>query len=206
MNKKRSNAEIQKPKIIESFYHTILEEGFEGTSIAKIAARIGMKPTLVIHYFGTKEDLTLSGVDYVIDAYAVLLNKFKTRYADPEKRLRALLNTLWSREYYEKVNIAVALSIITVSFRNPRIKKKIERLYNLFKLTLVRDLTELKAAGAVRVVDVEKAADVLISMVEGSRHFRHFFVKSRDVASYNRGMVNASLTLLKNPEWCEPEE
>lgn len=197
----RLNAETQKPKIIESYYHTILEEGFEGTSIAKIAARIDMNPTLIIHYFGNKENLALAGVDYVIESYAKLLNKFKIRYEDPEKRLMALLNTLWSKAYYERVHIAVSFSVIAVSFRNPRVRKKIQGLYLLFKASLVKDLEELKTAGAVAVPDVEKAVDVLISMIEGSRHFRHFHVKSKDVAAYNRGMVMAALSLLKNPHW-----
>ena len=198
---KRLCAETQKPKIIESFYQTILEEGFEGTSIAKVAARIDMKPTLIIHYFGNKEALTLAGVDYVIESYSRLLNKFKKRYDDPEKRLMALLNTLWSKAYYENVHIAVAFSVIAVSFRNPRVKKKIQTLYQLFKTTLVKDLEELKNAGVVAVHDVEKAADILISMVEGSRHFRHFHVKSSDVAAYNQSMIMAALLLLKNPDW-----
>jgi AcrR family transcriptional regulator len=197
----RFSAVTQKPKIIEGFYRTILEEGFEGASIAKVAARIDMKPTLIIHYFGNRENLVLAGVDYVIDSYSRLLNGFKVRYTDPDKRLKALLETLWSREYYEKVHIAVAFSVIAVSFRNPRVQKKIKGLYTVFRKSLVKDLGELKEAGAVTVEDVEKAADVLISMVEGSRHFRHFHVKQKDVSAYNRSMIQAATLLLKKPEW-----
>lgn len=196
----RLNADTQKPKIIESFYQTILEEGFEGASIAKIAARIDMKPTLIIHYFGTKEKLTLACVDHVIESYSTLLDGFKTMHDDPEQRLMALLKTIWSRAYYEKVHIAVAFSVISASFRNPRIKKKIQGLYQLFKTRLVKELDALKRTEVITVSDVEKTADVLISMIEGSRHFRHFHVKAKDVPDYNQQMIKAALSILRHSD------
>lgn len=195
----RLNAETQKPKILEGFYYTILEEGFEGASIAKIAARIDMKPSLLLHYFGTKEALTLSGVDYVIERYARLFERARARSTDPEKRLTALMKLLWSREYYENVHIAVALSGVAISFRNPRVKKKIQGLYNLYKTFLMNEFEALQEAGVIDVAEIEKTAEVLISMVEGSRHFRHFFVKSKDVAEYNQHMMMAALQILKQP-------
>lgn len=195
----RLNAETQKPKILESFYYTILEEGFEGASIAKVAERIDMKPTLILHYFGSKEALTVSGVDYVIEKYTQLFVKSRLKSNDPEKRLNALLKLLWSKEYYEKVHIAVGLSGLAISFRKPRVKKKIQGLYHLFKTYLMEELETFQAEGIICVPDVEKTAEILISMVEGSRHFRHFFVKLKDSAEYNQHMMMAALSILKNP-------
>lgn len=193
----RLNAETQKPKILEGFYYTILEEGFEGASIAKIAERIDMKPTLILHYFGNKESLTVCGVDYVIERYSKLFVKSRLKNKDPEKRLNALLKLLWSKEYYENVHIAVALSGVAISFRNPRVKKKIQDLYRLFKSYLIEELEMFQREGVICVNDIEKTAEVLISMVEGSRHFRHFFVKSKDVALYNQQMILAAMKILK---------
>lgn len=193
----RLNAETQKPKILKGFYYTILEEGFEGASIAKIAERIDMKPTLILHYFGNKEALTASGVDYVVERYTRLFVKSRLKNNDPEKRLNALLKLLWSKEYYETVHIAVALSGIAISFRKPRIKKKIQNLYLLLKNYLIEELESFQAEGIICVSDIEKTAEVLISMVEGSRHFRHFYVKSKDVAQYNQHMITAAMSILK---------
>jgi len=61
--KKRLNAGIQKPKMVKHFYKTILAEGFEGASIAKVAKRMKIHPSLILHYFGNKENLTLALVD-----------------------------------------------------------------------------------------------------------------------------------------------
>jgi AcrR family transcriptional regulator len=196
----RLSAETQKPKIVQGFYQTILDEGFEGASIAKIAGRIDMKPTLIIHYFGTKENLTLALVDYVIEVYARLLKKFRLKHDDPEDRIRAVLDAIWSRAYYEKVHASVAFSVLSASFRNDRIKKKIKVLYQLFKINMIRDIEALNAIGLTSIGDVEKTAEVLMSMIEGYRHFRSFYVKAKDVPDYNRHMISAALSILGLPE------
>jgi len=198
---KRQCAEVRKPKIIESFYHTILEEGLEGASIAKVAKRLNIHPTLILHYFGNKENMTLACVDFVIFEYAKLFRKLQSGNMEPEERLARLVKTLWSKAYYEKIHIAASLSVITVSFRNQRVLKKIKGLYRLFKDHLIKELKDLKEKGVIHVQDLERAADVLVTMVEGSRYFCHFFVKPKDLRQYNHDMGMAALDLLKNATW-----
>ena len=62
-------AEIRKPEILDNFYHVLLEEGFEGASFGKIAKRMNIHPSLIIHYFKTKENLTTELVDLLIEKY-----------------------------------------------------------------------------------------------------------------------------------------
>ncbi len=46
-----------------------MEEGFDGASIGKIAKRVNIRPPLIIHYFKTKENLTLEWVEFFIQKY-----------------------------------------------------------------------------------------------------------------------------------------
>ncbi len=46
-----------------------MEEGFEDASIGKIAKRVNIRPPLIIHYFKTKENLTLEWVEFFIQKY-----------------------------------------------------------------------------------------------------------------------------------------
>ncbi len=199
--KKRQNAEIRKPKIIKSFYQTILDEGIEGASIAKVAKRININATLVLHYFGNKENMILELVDYVIDEYTKLFLKSRSKATDPEERLPALLNTIWSRAYYEKIKIAASLSVVSISFRNKRIQNKIKGLYKIYKDFLISELKDLYDNGIVENQDFERTSNVLLTMIEGSRHFKHFFVKNKDVDQYNRDMAMAAMGILKKPSW-----
>lgn len=194
---KRLNAEIQKPKIIESFYQTILDEGFEGASIAKIAARIDMNPTLIIHYFGTKENLTAALVDHVIDLYGKLIKSALSGEQDPKKRLMKLLRTIWSRSYYDKTHISTSHSVLSAGFRNPRINRKIKTLYSQYKRLLVKEFSELKEDGVIGVDDVDGAVEALITMIEGARHFKLYVVKTKDLDAYNERMIETVLRLLE---------
>lgn len=194
--KQRQNAESRKPEIVSSFYQTVLEEGFEGASIAKVARRIHLHPSLILHYFENKENLTLALVDYVIEEYAGLLERIHLGGLSPQESLNRLLETIWSREYYEKIHIAASLSIVAASFRNPRIDRKIRALYHGFKSFLVKQLDAAAAAGVIPTGDSGRAADIIITMIEGSRHFRHLFVKDADVTRYNADMVAAVRMML----------
>ena len=61
---KRKNAEIRKPEILENYYQVIIEEGIEGASIGKVADRMDIHPSLIIHYFKAKKpDLGIGGSD-----------------------------------------------------------------------------------------------------------------------------------------------
>ena len=47
--KKRLNAEMRKPDILKHFFDLILEEGIEGASIGKVAKKMKIHPSLIIH-------------------------------------------------------------------------------------------------------------------------------------------------------------
>lgn len=198
--KPRLNADIQKPKIVRQFYKTILAEGFEGASIAKVARALNIHPSLILHYFGTKENLTLALVDFVIDTYGSLLKKFKARGLAPEDRLTGLLEAIWSREYDEKIHVAGSFAVLAVSFRNEKIHAKIRELYRIFKKFLVRELTCLMDTGMITGRDPAAVAEVIITMIEGSRHFRAFIIPEDQVRRYNQEMIAAARFFLTGKE------
>ncbi len=195
--KKRLNADIQKPKIVKHFYKTILAQGFEGASIAKVAKRMKIHPSLILHYFGNKENLTLALVDFVIDEYGGLLKDFKSQDLAPEDRLMRLLEAIWSREYYEKINVAGSFAVLAVSFHNEKIHGKIRDLYRMFKKFLVREFVFLIDSRVICADDPEHAAEVVMTMIEGSRHFRTFIIDEDQVRRYNQDMIKSARHFLK---------
>ncbi len=195
--RQRQNAEIRKPEIVKSFYSTILDHGFEGASIARVAARINIHPSLILHYFGNKENLTLELVDYVIEEYAKLLENVKLGGLSAEDRVDKLIEVVWSREYYEKIHIAGSFSIVAVSFHNQRIHEKLRGLYEGFRRFLAKEIKKAADAGVIENNDPMRTAARIITLVEGARHFRHFFVGDHEIEQYNRDMKEATWMLLK---------
>ena len=68
MGRKSLKEERQK-EIVIAFYKVAKKEGIENTSIAKVADMMGVNPSLVMHYFKTKDDLLQALVDFNLEKY-----------------------------------------------------------------------------------------------------------------------------------------
>lgn len=192
----RKNAELRKPEILGFFYETIIEEGIEGASIGKVAKKMGIHPSLIMHYFSTKENMMIEMVDYIIREYASLLNNIPVGKDDPEARLHQLFNVLWGEQWYGMTSIAADFSIISVSFRSPEISERLQHLYSLFRKHLCRELEIFTKAGIIRVEDPLITADIIITMLEGYRHFKHFYVDELSSGKFREEMKKAALSML----------
>jgi AcrR family transcriptional regulator len=53
--------------LIDSAQQEILERGYHGTSLRGVARRAGVDPSLVRHYFGSKDELLLQAVQVRVD-------------------------------------------------------------------------------------------------------------------------------------------
>jgi len=66
---KNQRAEIRKPEILENYYKILIDEGFKGAPIGKIAKHMHIHPSLIIHDFKTKENMSSEVVDLLIKKY-----------------------------------------------------------------------------------------------------------------------------------------
>lgn len=201
--KTRKNAEARIPEILQNFYLTIVEEGIEGASIGKIAKRMNIHPSLIMHYFSTKENMTLALVDYIIEEYSKLILSIQMETHDPHDRLERLIDILWSDEWYKMTDISVDFSVLAMSFRSEEINSRLQLLFSSYKSFLVKEMKDFIEAGVVRFSNPERAAEVIMTLIEGNRHFKHFFVNSDDSENYRLDMKRMILCLLKNGDKVE---
>jgi AcrR family transcriptional regulator len=194
--KVRKNAHLRKPEILKSFYETIVEEGIEGASIGKVARRMGIHPSLIMHYFSTKENMTLELVDSVIREYANLLTHILVGRDDPRERLLHLNDLLWSEQWYGMTKISADFAMISMSFRNAEIDARVRRLYALFRKFISKELQGFMEAGIIRPQDPGTAAQIVITMLEGYRHFKHFYVDEESSERFREEMKGTLLLVL----------
>lgn len=196
--KKRQKAEIRKPEIIRNFYALIIEQGFEGASIAKIAKKMEIHPSLIMHYFSTKENMTRDLVDYIVEEYGKLFRKMQVETDDLDRRLKGLLNIYWSDDWQNLASIAGDFEVIAKSFRNKGIYERIEALYGKYQKVMMREFTVFIDAGLIKIKSAERAANIILSMIEGYRHFQHFYVEKKMRNTVKKDMIKAALTILRN--------
>ncbi|HQO41050.1 MAG TPA: TetR/AcrR family transcriptional regulator [Spirochaetota bacterium] len=194
--KKRQNAELRKPDILKNYYQVILAEGVEGASIAKVAKRMKIHPSLIIHYFVTKDNMTVELVDYISKIYKRLFMDLKIETEDPVMWLDRLCDILLSEEWYNNTDISGDFSVISVSFRNRKIFAHLKRMYDEFISLITRELEQIAAPGSIKINDPAGKARLVVSIIEGYRHFKHFYIEAADSEGYRDEMKNTIKSII----------
>lgn len=196
--KKRQNAEVRKPDILRNFYQVILEEGIEGASIGKVAKRMGIHPSLIIHYFQNKENLIVALVDYIIRRAGEIYRELIVQSGDPGTRLRSLVAIFFSEAWYGMSDLGGDFAILSLSGREPRVNARLREMYALLKQMIRSELEKILKEGGIPVRDTKRAAEIIISMYEGYRHFKHFYIEERDAEKFREDMITAAMAALTN--------
>jgi AcrR family transcriptional regulator len=173
MARTKDKAPLRKKEILEHFQQVLVEEGFEGASIGKIARRMGINPSLIIHYFSTKEDMIVELVDFILEKYESTFLKRLEVIDDPEERLKAGLDTVFSVDWISLVDTRAFNACYYLSLRNPKVKVRLQKMYQHFRDYLVQEITLYMNRGIIPATDPSKDADLIIAIVEGLSFYRN---------------------------------
>ncbi|MGD8881188.1 MAG: TetR/AcrR family transcriptional regulator [Desulfobacterales bacterium] len=190
-------AEKRKPEILENFHHVLLEEGFEGTSIGKIAKRMNIHPSLIIHYFKTKENLAIELVDLRIKKYEAPEHLQLDNIEDLEQRFQSMIDAIFYFKWSRTIDPGLHLGFYDLSFTNPKTRERYEAMIQGFRDYIVNELEIYKREGIVKVKDLKKAADIIVTLIEGLEFHAHFLSERQpfdDFANYTKHTVFSMLT------------
>lgn len=126
---RKSKAESRKQEILEHYEDIIKKEGFENTSIAKIAKIMEVNPSLLIHYFKTKEAIVIAFVEY----WAQLCEQeFKYKILEsgsPRKGFEKALDVLFGQEWLDYFDQTVLYACYYLSARNKKVRERLQSMY-----------------------------------------------------------------------------
>jgi AcrR family transcriptional regulator len=176
----------------------LLEEGFEGTSIGKIAKRMNIHPSLIIHYFKTKENMTIELVDLLIEKYEAPEFLQFDHIEDLEQRFQALIDTVFSFEWSRTIDPGLHFGFYYLSFRNPKIREAYEAMIQRFRDYLERELEIYQKAGIVKANDMKKAADIMVTLMEGLEFHAQFLSERQPFEKFANYAKHLVLSLLKD--------
>lgn len=124
-------AKIRRREMLAAYYQVLKDEGLQGASIAKIARVIDAPPSLLIHYFGTKEQMTVELVDYLLEEYRQGYGDRLAAIPDPIERLRAILDTFFDPKYHQLLDDSVFYACFYISLRHPQVRRRFAALYDV---------------------------------------------------------------------------
>jgi AcrR family transcriptional regulator len=153
--------------MLAAYYDVLVDEGLRGASIAKIAKRLGVRPSLLIHYFGTKEQMTIELVDYLLERYHKAYGDKLAAVADPRERLQAILDEFFNPEYHKLLDDRAFYACFYLSLTHPHVRAAYVRLYE-HSLELVETaLRQCMEAGAIPRDDPHELAMIVKALEEG---------------------------------------
>lgn len=178
----------RKREIVEGFYTLSIVNGLENTSIAKIGKHLDMPPSLIMHYFPTKDILISSLIDYILEKYLQIYQPIIKELEQNESADPALIvETLFSRNWNLLFDDGVFYSCYALIFRNDKIKKEYRILHEKLRESLKEILDKNKE---MEGKDTAVLAEQVFVVVEGAYYYLSMFA--------DETAANQKVTYFKN--------
>jgi len=185
---RKSLKDIRQKEIIESFYNVSVKVGLENASISKVAKEMGANPSLILHYFNSKEELIFGLINFILERYKSIYTSANESH-DPGKRLRHIIDNLFSREWNNYIDDGVFYSCYALIFRNENIKEAFKDVHEYLRQQLLQELIKAKESKIITIESPEDATEMIFVMVEGAYYYLSFY--------YNKGDYQHKLDLYK---------
>lgn len=196
--RKNRNAAIRKPEILEGYYNVLIEEGLEGSSISKIAKKLNIHSSLIFHYFQSKDNLTFELIELMIE-------KFKSTHLlqfdhikDDEERFTAFIDMIFSLQWSRTVDPGIHFGFYYQSFRDERTLEHLQRMFGWLKDYIQEQLGIYNSKGIITVNDEEKAAEYIVTLMEGLEFHAQFLSKGQPFEIFAETAKKSVFALLKN--------
>lgn len=98
--------------VLAAARQSFAEKGFRGTTIRAVAAEAGVDPSLVHHYFGSKDTLFVSAMELPVDPRAVLLAVIDGPVDQAAERLLGAFLGVWDDPALQPVLLTVVRSAL----------------------------------------------------------------------------------------------
>lgn len=165
--RREERARLRRREMLGAYYQVLKDEGLQGASIAKIAKRIDAPPSLLIHYFGTKEQMTVELVDHLLERYREAHGARLESIPDPLARLRAIVDELFSVEYHQILDDRAFYALFYVSLTHATVRRAFARVYEDSLGLIERAIAACMAAGRLPADDAHELAVTLKALEEG---------------------------------------
>ncbi|MEM6844062.1 MAG: TetR family transcriptional regulator [Bacteroidota bacterium] len=168
---RKSLKEDRQKEIIEAFYKVAQQEGVENTSFAKIAKELDITPSLLVHYFNTKEELLLGLIDFIVERYQHIYQLKARKQVSALDHLLAILDNIFSRKWNSLVDDGVFYSCFAVIFRDTRVRSRFKEMTLLLRQWLADAIQDCVDERELEVENVSQVADLIFVISDGAYYF-----------------------------------
>ncbi len=165
---RKSIKEIRQLEIIKVYYKVAKKEGLENTSIAKIAKVMDINPSLIIHYFQSKEELTYALIDYTLDKYLQIYRVDRDNQSGLRTVLVKVVEDLFSKKWNKLFDDGLFYSCYALAYRDKEVKAMYQKLTDTLRDNLTRLLRRCQDERLIELSDARLTADLIFALVDGA--------------------------------------
>ncbi len=197
---RKSLREHRRKEIVEAFYLAAKEGGLHNISIGKLAQKMGVNPSLIIHYFSSKEELVFGLIEFILDRYK---NMYMTGLPEGKSAIiifHEIVDNLFSGKWGKLVDDDVYYNCYTLIFRNGLIKERFRTLHDSLRQMLAEIIEQCRIEGYIATENAYEQADFIFLFLDGAYYYRSM---TDDPVAYDRKMSdykNKILALMDFPK------
>ncbi len=189
---------FRKLEIMKSFYKVLVDEGLQDASMARIAKRMGVQPSLLVHYYSTKEEMIDGLVGFITKRYEETFFPKLDGIHDHEQRLDLILDMIFGLEWFRLVDNSAFYACYYLSFRNEKVKRHFQRMYLRLREVLVEEIRKCEGNEEPGRDDAEKRADLVLIMLGGFNYQKNIFDDAVRFEDLGRHLKELARSLIKD--------
>jgi AcrR family transcriptional regulator len=197
---RKSLKEARQKEIIKVFYKLAKKEGLENTSIAKIAKEMEINPSLIIHYFQTREDLTYGLIDYILDKYQLI---YKVTGSDKQVNSKAalleIIDNIFSKKWNTLFDDGLFYSCYSLAFRERKIRELYKKILDSLRKKLSEHIAQCCEEGAISVEDPDQVADDIFVLVDGAYFYLSLVTDKKEYEQRIQKYKRQAVAMLRLP-------
>jgi AcrR family transcriptional regulator len=167
---RRSIKEERRREIIAGFYSVAKKEGLENTSIAKVASHMEINPSLILHYFKTRDEILLSFNDFILERYMAIFQYSHSRMETVEE-LVELIDRLFSRRWNRLISDGVFYSCYAKTYQDRELKTRFKTMHDALRRHLHKSLEKAKENGVIDVDNPGELSEKIFLILEGTYYY-----------------------------------
>lgn len=186
---KQSIRAQRKSEIVKAFYSVAKKEGLANASIAKVAKQAKVNPSLVMHYFNSRDELLLALNDFILERYLTIY-QVKGAQIDTEEKLQDLIKNLFSRKWNRLFDDGVFYSCYAEIYRNQQFRKSFKKLHDQLHQRLKEVLDQACENGILFSTNTGELSENIFALVDGAYYYLGMVdddeVKEKRIAIYQK--------------------
>jgi AcrR family transcriptional regulator len=164
---RKKNDHIRKPEILEHAFRIISIEGFENASLAKIAESMGVAKSMILHYFGSKENLFRELLQYMFDRQKHQITEMDFSENPDGDKLNEIFDYYLAQDYSDKHSDLVYYSCFYMSLKDGIMKEAMKQVYRKVDAPFCKVIQSYLDAVGNKNIDGETATLIFDIFEEG---------------------------------------